>query len=188
NEARPKLVDRAAPVLAVATTARTVVGAPVKSRQAIFIGARRVAQVEEVPYSFYARWIRRIGVRVRIECRERGSPDTRDPRLGRRIEYVDDGGSVAPNARERGPVPSSSEPALALHRHLFEDQVLALDVPRTHVVFADRPAGADDIGEVVFRDPCVLIELGLPREVIRCVVHKKLSCVWRNRQLCLDVG
>src|SRR5579863_8747155 len=127
----------------------------------------------------------RIHVRVVVE---RSTTNTRHPGLRGGVKYVDDRGAIAPDAREGAGVTFGTEHALSLSRHLLEDLVLGFDVCGRIVILTYGPAGADNISPVIVCDLRVLIQLGLPGEIVRSVVDQDMTCVRCDSELHLDVG
>src|ERR1700677_5098056 len=147
SDARPRLVDRTAPVLAVPATTRAccVCGAPEEPSEVVIGPARRarVTQAVDVPHCLHPARVAWICVRVGIERFERRTTNARHPGLGRGVVDVDDGCSIALDAVESPAVACGTEHALALERHLLEDQVLGLCVCSRNVILTYAPAGAD---------------------------------------------
>src|SRR6202034_2642598 len=171
-----ELVDRPAPELTVTAACCAGFGAPEGSWEVAFIRAR-ITQIVDIPHALHSGRVAWIRVRAWIVRFEGSTTDARNPGLARGVENVDDGGSIAPDALESAGVAGGTEHALSLKGHLFEYQVLGLDVGSAHVILAFVPARADDIGPVVIGDPRVLIQLGLPGEIVWSVVDEDIPGV-----------
>ena len=157
-------------------------------------GGRRVvpaADINRVPHALAPAGVTRVGPVARVEGRERGAAGAGHPRLAGRVERLERSvvtECAVPDALEGTGVTRRREHALALRRHLLEQDVLGLGVGQTGVRLTLTPARADRIGAILVGDRRVLVQFGLASLVVGCVVDDEVAGVWRDRQLLLDVG
>src|ERR1022692_2725385 len=185
--ARTDLVERPAPELASSATAGTGNRTPEGTGEVALVGAG-VAQVVVIPDGLgVGGRVARVRVEAWVEVVERSAADTGHPGLRRRVEHVQDRRAVGPDAGEGAGVALGPEHALALCGHLLEGHVLALDQTRASVVLADRPAGADRCRVVGVGDGRVLVQLGLPGEVVGRVVDDQVPHGGSDGELNLEM-